>query len=244
MASFTQMVEAITDPATKEAMQKMYEELKEGNQQTAKKVRDVFDFCDYLDERLRNQERYTSKDCVILQNPPFDARDEAKLCQIILNFFKDQLKVKDIVDKSLKAYHILPNRREVSGGLMPTVIVKFVYFKDKDEVFKNRRKLRDFKNPINNKNTYIMERLPAVEHDIRAEADKRNYVVSTRNCMLCVLCHINGKDVFIPVRSKQCLDNLRNPVARKQFATGSYVGQKRDRDTEKSDLTPDQKKTK
>ena len=33
MASFTQMVEAITDPATKEAMQKMYEELKEGNQQ-------------------------------------------------------------------------------------------------------------------------------------------------------------------------------------------------------------------
>ena len=57
MASFTQMVEAITDPATKEAMQKMYEELKEGNQQTAKEVRDVFDFCDYLDERLRNQER-------------------------------------------------------------------------------------------------------------------------------------------------------------------------------------------
>ena len=88
MASFTQMVEAITDPATKEAMQKMYEELKEGNQQTAKKVRDVFDFCDYLDERLRNQERYTSKDCVILQNPPFDARDEAKLCQNILDFFQ------------------------------------------------------------------------------------------------------------------------------------------------------------
>ena len=189
MASSTQMVEAITDPATKEAMQKMYEELKEGNQQTAKEVRDVFDLCDYLDERLRNQEGCTSNNCVILQNLPYDARDKAKLCQNILDFFKDQLKVKDIVDKSLKAYHILPNRREVSGGLMPTVIVKFVYFKDKDEVIKNRRKLRDFKNPINNKNTYIMERLRPGEHDIQAEADKRNYVGSTRNCMISVLCH-------------------------------------------------------
>ena len=46
MASFTQMVKAITDPATKEAMQKMYEELKKSNQQTAKEVRDVFEFCD------------------------------------------------------------------------------------------------------------------------------------------------------------------------------------------------------
>ena len=89
-----------------------------------------------------------------------------------------------------------------------------------------------------------MERLPPVEHDIKAEAGKRNYVVSTRNCMISVLCHINGKDVFIPVKSKQCLDNLRHPVVRKQFATGSYVGQKRDRNIEKSDLTPDQKKTK
>ena len=54
MTSITQMVEAITYPATKEAMQKMYEELKKGNQQTVKKVGDVFDFCDYIDERLRN----------------------------------------------------------------------------------------------------------------------------------------------------------------------------------------------
>ena len=104
--------------------------------------------------------------------------------------------------------------------------------------------MRCFKNPINNKNTYIMERLPPVEHDINAEADKRNYVVSTRNCMISVLYHTNGKNVFIPVKSKHCLDNLRNPVVRKQFATGYYVGQKRDRDAEKSDLTPDQKKTK
>ena len=59
--------------------------------------------------------------------------------------------------------------------------------------------------------------------------------------MISVPCHINGKDVFIPVKSKQCPDNLRNPVVRKQFATGSYVGQKRDHDTE---ITPDQKKTK
>ena len=89
-----------------------------------------------------------------------------------------------------------------------------------------------------------MERLPPVENDIKAEADKRNYVVSTRNCMISVLCHRDGKDVFVPVNSKQCLDNLSNPVVRKRFATGSNVGQKRGRDTEKSDLTPDQKKTK
>ena len=76
-----------------------------------------------------------------------------------------------------------------------------------------------------------MERLPPVEHDIKKEADKRNHVVSTRNCMISVLCHRDGKDVFFPVKAKQCLDNLRNPVVRKQFATRSNVGQKRDRDT-------------
>ena len=64
-----------------------------------------------------------------------------------------------------------------------------------------------------------MERLPPVEHDIKAEADNRIYVVSTRNCMISVLCHKKGKDIFVPVKSKQCLDNLRKPVVRKQFAT-------------------------
>ena len=77
-------------------MQKMYEELKEGNQKTAKEVRHVFDFSDYLDERLRNQEQYTSKDCVILQPPPPPLTPETKqnCAEKSWNFPKINLKLR------------------------------------------------------------------------------------------------------------------------------------------------------
>ena len=40
-----------------------------------------------MNERLRAQERYTSKDCLIICNPPFDPRDSKNVLKNTLRFF-------------------------------------------------------------------------------------------------------------------------------------------------------------
>ena len=245
MASFTDLLQNVTDDATREALAKLHAELQESSKKSTNQVRALYDFCDDLDERLRNQERYTSKDCIIIQNPPFNAENNTDLAKNILEFFKTVLKNDKIEEKSLKAFHILPNRKPLPNGILPAVIVKFVYFQDKDDIFRNRRKLRDYKNPYNNKNTYIIERLPPVEQDIKQEAEKRGFIVSTWNCTISVLCRRDGSDenIFVQVRNKQDLQKIRNPVIRAVGETNARIKRK-ETSLAKTDLTPEKKKSK
>ena len=39
-----------------------------------------------MNDRLRAQERYTSKDCVIICNPPFDSKDQRNVLKNTLFF--------------------------------------------------------------------------------------------------------------------------------------------------------------
>ena len=245
MSSFGDLIQHVSDSATRSAMEQLYSEMLEGNKKTGDQVRDIYDFCDYLDDRLRNQERYTSKDCVIIQNPPFNAEDNINLAENIIKFFKTVLKVEKVDERGLKAFHILPNKKPLPNGILPAIIVKFVYFADKDTVFRSRRQLRDYKNPLNNKNTYIVERLPPVEQDIKQEAEKRGYIVSTWNCGISVLCRRDGssENIFVPVRNKQDLQKLRNPVTKvAREVAGRNI--RKDLNHGKTDLTPDQKRYK
>ena len=86
MSSFGDLIQHVSDSATRSAMEQLYSEMLEGNKKTNDQVRDIYDFCDYIDDRLRNQERYTSKDCVIIQNPPFNAEDNINLAENIIKF--------------------------------------------------------------------------------------------------------------------------------------------------------------
>ena len=86
---------------------------------------------------------------------------------------------------SIKACHIIPNTE--TKYQMSTVICKFIYFNDKLEVFQKKRALRKAKNHINGKNIYLNEPLPEIEAQIKAEAVKRNMIVSTHNCTVSVL---------------------------------------------------------
>ena len=89
---------------------------------------------------------------------------------------------KDII----KAYHILPNTE--TGYQIPTVICEFIYFDEKLEIFKKKKRvLRKVKNYINGKNIYLNKPLTEVQSQIKDEAVKRNMIVSTYDCAVSVL---------------------------------------------------------
>ena len=58
-----------------------------------------------IDTRLRAQERYTSKDSVLVWNPPFDARAVDDVTDAIIDFFRTSLKV-NISRGGIKTCHL------------------------------------------------------------------------------------------------------------------------------------------
>ena len=159
-----------------------------------------------INERLRAQERYSRKDSVLIMNPPFNARTSKNVTYDTLKFFDDFLGVKLTVD-SIKACHIIQNTE--TEYQMSTVICKFIYFNDKLEVLKKKRALRKAKNHINNKNIYMNEPLPEIEAQIKAEAVKRNMIVSTHNCTVSVLVDRGSqKPTYKKINDVEDLDNV------------------------------------
>ena len=100
---------------------------------------------------------------------------------------------------SIKACHIVPGQLKYNN--MPTVICKFIYFAEQQEILKKRRALRNKKNAINGNNIYINEPLPECEAQIKAEATKRNLITTTHNCVVSVLVENNEqKPQFVRVK--------------------------------------------
>ena len=138
-------------------------------------------------ERVREQERYSSKDSLIINNPPFESRklETEFLFENIKNFCKNFLNY-DIVESNLKPYHVLPTKRVLSGNLMPPVILKFVQFQVKDKVYKLGRLIKvDSKinhYPANHlivKLIYINERLLPDKSMIKFATEDMSFVTST-----------------------------------------------------------------
>ena len=92
---------------------------------------------------------------------------------------------------------------------LPSVICKFLYFDDKNNVYSKRWHLKKKNNPINRKNIYINELLPEIEASIANEAKKRDMIVSTHNCVVSVLVE-NGinKPKFMRVNQLEDLDRV------------------------------------
>ena len=63
-------------------------ELQSGKTAVELEVRNLKDICNDMNERLRNKERYLSKDCVKLKNPPIDARKHGGFLSDLLAFFE------------------------------------------------------------------------------------------------------------------------------------------------------------
>ena len=125
--------------------------------------------------------------------------------------------------ENFKAFHVLPTRR----NLPDNVIVKFFCFQEEETAYRQRKFLepdprKKFypKIPINNKQIYLNERLPAIENMIKNYAEEKNYNTSTNKCVVSVLCldpnDPNGVNkIMIPVKIADEVNNLKNHVTKK-----------------------------
>ena len=90
----------------------------------------------------------------------------------------------------LKAYHFLP-RASMPANFKEPVVVKFVYFYDKNDIYavsKKKSFKSNSKNPLNGKTIYVIERLPCFEMDSKRAVDKLGYAIGTKNCAINVVC--------------------------------------------------------
>ena len=129
-----------------------------------------------LKERVSAQERYTSKDCIIFYNFPIDAASDdldIDMCRAIKHHFNYELSSGD-----LKACH--PLRRPQNTGLSVPIIIKFIYFRDKNEIYARRKMLAGFQ--FKGKNLFITERLPAAALEVKKACEEENLVTTTHNC--------------------------------------------------------------
>ena len=93
------------------------------------------------------------------------------------SFFIDKMYKKTditILESNLKSYHTLPGPVPLRDNIMPTIIIEFVHFNDKTEIYKNRRMLKSMNNEISKK--YLMkERLPPLDALVKKLAEKQPY---------------------------------------------------------------------
>ena len=114
-----------------------------------------------INDRFGATERYISKNCLVMKSTPFDPRYQQKLFDNPLDF-KNFLKINFLSEDRLKFYHFLP-RTSMSTIPKDPVILRFVSFHDKDTIYAASKKKsfkKNTKNPLNDKNIYVKERLP------------------------------------------------------------------------------------
>ena len=161
-----QPIQSFPDGATEEVVQALLDHLGDHERQTDERFADLTDFTERLDVRLREPERYTRKNYAIKDNPLFDAaKPTTEWLPKLRQFLKKPNKLCDvtITESRLTAFQILPGPEKIPAGINLSVIVKFIYFRDKEEVYKNRRKLKHMFTPINNRKVWMKETLPPLD---------------------------------------------------------------------------------
>ena len=110
-----------------------------------------------INDLLRSQERYSSKDCKLNSNPPFEARNSVDVTQDTLKFFQIFLWMK-IDYNRIKFCHLVPSKN--ATVTTSTVICKFIFYQDKIDVYKKRRILQN-KRKLYEQAKYIHVRIDA-----------------------------------------------------------------------------------
>ena len=198
-SSDTELLKQVEDPATKELMKRLLEKLDERDDRIKHLENEMTD----LSKRVNQLERYSSKDCVVITNFPIQAQES--LVSDVISFFAKYLRV-TISPHAIKACHFLGKLMGVAKP--PPVIVKFVYFHDKDAVYAARKMLKGQKNPVNGKSIFIYERLPKHDLEIKQLADSKDMIVSTHNCQVAVLTKgVDGSTRYYNVNTKAQVEN-------------------------------------
>ena len=205
-------INKLPEQATKSALEEVCKEMESGKRKLESEVSDLREIVSDMNERLRDCERYLSKDCVIIKNPPFDAR-QGDFFDELRNFFERYLEIKGIEKDQLKAYHIMPGTEKLPHNFMPSVIVKFVHFDNKHKVYMARRLIAKTSNPLNGKKIYINERLPPLEARLRDEVSKMGYLTSSNNCVVSIkFAKHDGRTGYAPIKHIDDCEKVRGAI--------------------------------
>ena len=129
----------------------------------------------FLEKKNNEMERYSSKDCIILQNLPLRS---GNFTQDFLTFFNEVMGV-EVNSYDLKACHPLS---PVSQNQKCMVIVKFVYFDIKNRIYGRKKLLKVFLHPVNKQPVYITERLTQRDSELLDYSRGLGMYTVTYNC--------------------------------------------------------------
>lgn len=208
-------------PSTGKLLKYLCDQLDEKEGRVVMLENRVFD----LEMRMTEVERYSSKDCVIIENLPYDLNVD--LAMQATDFLNTKLKMQ-LSPQGLKACHFLSN--PTIPGKPAAVILKFIYFSDKDLVWRKKKLLSGMVNKSNNKPVWIHERLPKVDREVQKHANDHNLVTITENCAVKILVpDSSGENRSIEVRSKKEVDDQVDCAVKKRSSNKLFNFQNRDK---------------
>ena len=195
----------IEDGATK----KLIEFLLQQNAAKTKEIIELRNEVCSLEQRITLQERYSSKDSLIFENLPWDGKQS--LPDFITSFLGEYLNFQTNPG-NFKACHVL-GRGQLNYP--PAVIVKFIYFHEKNEIYGRKKMLIGVKHWMNGKQIFIKERLPPKDKELQVYANEQNPVTRTQNCQVQLLVEKDGIRKNIVVNSRKTIDDSL-PIAVKR----------------------------
>ena len=133
MANFNikQALSEVKDSSTKQFIEFLLSEYNKKSQEIITLKNEI---CT-LEQRITLQEWYSSKDCLIFENLPWD--DKEYLPNFITHFLSEYVNFLTNPE-NFKACHVLGSDRK---NTPPAIIVKFVYFHEKNEIYSGKKML-------------------------------------------------------------------------------------------------------
>ena len=90
----------------------------------------------------------------------------------------------------------------------PAIIVKLVYFQEKNEIYSRKKMLWGVINIMKGRQMFINERLPPKDRELQVYANDKNLVTRTQNCQVQLLIENNGIRKSIDVNSPKTIDDI------------------------------------
>ena len=104
------------------------------------KIRCLEDKVEVLETQVAEQEKYSSKDCIIIENMPIHRSNDPlshQVCPFLQTHMDHQT-----TPASFKACHFLGKWK--NDRFPPAIIVKFIYFGEKDSIYSRKSALATY----------------------------------------------------------------------------------------------------
>ena len=186
------------------------------------------DVC-YLSKQINEQERYNSKNCIIVSNLPLTSG--ISNFKDVTQFLREYLGIV-VQETDLQACH--PLGKFTDRRQPPNVIVRFLHFYTKDRIWARKYQLKGKMNPINNKTIYLRDCLTKPDSDLLDYARGLGCVTTSMN---------SAPQVFVKTSFGKKAHTVTDQTDVDELFTGGKIILRRTRDLKKtSSKTPNQSK--